>query len=74
MECDPEETSPEYAMISDWVMYEKGTRYKLAEHLREAGLTRVSTMYVFVDGSYTLCNMHFLYNYMTFGVIHSVGF
>ena len=52
-------------MISDWVMYEKGTRYKLAEHLREAGLTRVSTMYVFVDGSYTLCDMHFLYNYMT---------
>jgi len=44
LECDPKEPNPEYAMISDWVMYEKGTCYKLAEHLREAGLARVSTM------------------------------
>ena len=44
VEYDPKETSPEYVMISNWVMYEKGTRYKLAEHLREAGLTPVSTM------------------------------
>ena len=44
MEYDPKEKSPEYVMISNWVMYEKGTRYKLAEHLREAGLTPVSTM------------------------------
>lgn len=36
--------SPEYALISDWVIYDKGTRYKLAEHLREAGFTEVSTM------------------------------
>ena len=43
VEYDPEEANPEYAMISDWVMYEKGTRYKLAEHLREAGLSRLST-------------------------------
>jgi len=44
VEYDPEETNPEYAMISDWELYEKGTRHKLAEHLREAGLARVSTM------------------------------
>jgi len=37
-------TSPEYTLISDWVIYENGTRYKLAEHLRCAGLTEVSTM------------------------------
>lgn len=36
--------STEYTLISDWVIYEKGTRYKLAEHLRGAGLTEVSTM------------------------------
>ena len=41
---DPKQhTSPEYTLISDWVIYEKGTRYKLAEHLRGAGLTNVST-------------------------------
>ena len=44
VEYDLKEPNPEYAMISDWVMYEEGKRYKLAEHLREAGLTRVSTM------------------------------
>ena len=44
VEYDLKEPNPEYAMISDWVMYEKGTRYKLAEHLREAGLARISTM------------------------------
>ena len=43
VEYDPKETNPEYEMISYWVMYEKGTRYKLAEHLREAGLTPIST-------------------------------
>ena len=44
LECDPKEAHPEYAMISDWELYEKGTSHKLVEHLREAGLTRVSTM------------------------------
>ena len=44
VEYDPKEAHPEYAMISDWELYEKGTSHKLAEHLREAGLTRVSTM------------------------------
>ena len=44
VEYDPRESNPEHAMISDWVMYKKGTRYKLAEHLTEAGLERVSTM------------------------------
>ena len=44
VEYDPKEAYPEYAMISDWELYEKGTSHKLAEHLREAGLTRVSTM------------------------------
>ena len=44
LECDPKEPNPEYAMISDWVMFEKGTRYKLAEHLREVGLAPISTM------------------------------
>ena len=44
VEYDPKEAHPEYAMISDWELYEKGIRHKLAEHLREAGLKRVSTM------------------------------
>ena len=44
VEYDPKEAHPEYAMISDWEFYEKGTSHKLAQHLREAGLTRVSTM------------------------------
>ena len=43
VEYSLEEKSPEYAMISEWVMNEKGTRYKLAEHLREAGLAQLST-------------------------------
>ena len=43
VEYSSEEENPQYAMISDWVMNEKGTRYKLAEHLREAGLARLST-------------------------------
>ena len=38
VEYDPKEAHPEYAMISDWELYEKGTHHKLAEHLREAGL------------------------------------
>ena len=44
VECDPKEPNPQYAMISDWELYEKGIRHKLAEHLREAGLKRISTM------------------------------
>ena len=43
VEYDSKETDPEYAMISDWEFYEKGTRHKLAENLREAGLKRTST-------------------------------
>ena len=43
VEYSLEEKSAEYAMISEWVMNEKGTRYKLAEHLREAGLAQIST-------------------------------
>ena len=43
VEYSLEEECPEYAILSDWVMNEKGTRYKLAEHLREAGLARLST-------------------------------
>ena len=44
LEAGPKQhTSLEYTLISDWVIYEKGTRYKLAEHLRGAGLTNVST-------------------------------
>ena len=43
VEYSLEEKSPEYAMLSNWVMNDKGTRYKLAEHLREAGLEQLST-------------------------------
>ena len=52
VEYSLDETNPEYAMISDWITHEKGTRYKLAEHLREAGLTRISTMYVLTTLNY----------------------
>lgn len=42
---DPiQRSSPEYALISDWVIYERGTRYKLADHLRGAGLMNASKM------------------------------
>ena len=44
VEYSLEEKSPEYAMLSEWVMNKKGTRYKLAEHLREAELTQICTM------------------------------
>lgn len=40
---DPGETIP-LIMIREWVFYDKGTRYKLAEHLKEAGLRKVSIM------------------------------
>ena len=44
MEMEYNHSSPEYTLISDWVVYGNGTRYKLAEHLRNAGLTEASTM------------------------------
>ena len=48
MEIDHEIHDPEtarwseYTFLLEWVMYEDGTRYKLAEYLSEAGLTDVS--------------------------------
>ena len=44
MEIEYSHSSPEYMLISDWVVYENGTRYELAEHLRRAGLAEASTM------------------------------
>ena len=42
---DPNQhSSPAFTLISDYVIHEKGTRYKLAEYLREAGFTHASTM------------------------------
>ena len=55
VECDLKEAYPEYATISDWELYEKGTHHKLAEHLREAGLKRISTMYVLTWPYYVDC-------------------
>ena len=37
-------SSPAFTLISDYAIHEKGTRYKLAEYLREAGFTHTSTM------------------------------
>ena len=44
MEMEYSHSSPEYTLISDWAIYESGTRYKLAEHLKRAGLIDASMM------------------------------
>ena len=42
---DPNQHSnPAFTLISDYVMREEGTRFKLAEYLRETGFTRASIM------------------------------
>ena len=42
---DPSQrNNPAFTLISDWSIHEKGTRYKLAGYLREAGLIHASTM------------------------------
>ena len=49
IDCDLEKSKrPEYTIISEYVFRWNGTRYKLAEHLREAGFIDVSTRYNYI--------------------------
>ena len=44
IDCDLQKPKkPEYTIISEYVFRFNGTRYKLAQHLREAGYIDVST-------------------------------
>ena len=50
IDCDLEKSKrPEYTIISEYVFRWNGTRYKLAEHLREAGFIDVSTRYNYIN-------------------------